>query len=451
MADEHLRLCFGARFKMSTIVRWHRTFVSWQKTPSGRTCRDPVLHHGMAMMTDVQSRGWVPPVWLLGLCNLPLGITGAVMLMTAPQLLAANGVPEPQIASITAIALLPGFCSFLVAPLLDWRFSRRSYAILLAVVAATMQFVALMFIRNLEALTLFLFAGFFAVQLNVAAIGGWFATITRVEDKGALGAWLNVGNGVGFGVTSIVAIFLLRDLPYAVGAAILSLLVLLPVPVLIAMQGVPADDKLASESFRAFFRDILALLRNRAVLWALLLFAMPAASFALTNTLGGIGHEFHASERLVGVIGGVGVTLAGVAGALMIAPALRRSSPLTIYLLVGGTGALFTLLLIALPLTPAVFALAIIGENLFQSAAFTVQNTIILRTIGEDNPLAATQFAILVAAVSLPISYMQAIDGQAYGYGGVAGSFLADGVLTMAACALLALALGFARKRGLTA
>jgi PAT family beta-lactamase induction signal transducer AmpG len=402
-------------------------------------------------MTDAQSKGWIPPVWLLGLCNSPLGIAGGVMLMTVPQLLAANGVPEPQIASITAIALLPGFCSFLAAPLLDWRFSRRSYAILFAVIAALMQFAALMYIRNLELLTIFLIAGYFSVQFNVSATGGWFATITSIENKGALGAWLNVGNGVGFGVSSIVAIFLLRDLPYAAGAAILSISILLPLPVLIAMKSLPADSKLASESFRAFFHDVFALLKNRAVLWALLLFAMPAASFALTNTLGGIGHEFHASERLVGVIGGLGVTVAGVVGALSIAPILRRSSPLTIYLLVGGAGALFTLSMIVLPLTPAVFALAIIGENFFQSAAFTVQNTIILRTIGEDNPLAATQFAILLAAISLPISYMQAIDGQAYGYGGVAGSFMADGILTLAACALLALALGLARKRGLVA
>ncbi len=42
------------------------------------------------MTTDVQSQGWIPPVWLLGLCNLPLGIVGGVMLMTAPQILAAN-------------------------------------------------------------------------------------------------------------------------------------------------------------------------------------------------------------------------------------------------------------------------------------------------------------------------------------------------------------------------
>ncbi|HEY2069999.1 MAG TPA: MFS transporter [Rhizomicrobium sp.] len=400
---------------------------------------------------DARSKGWVPPIWLLGLCNLPLGLYGAVMLMTLPQILAANAVPEPRIASITAIGLLPGFCSFLVAPLLDWRFSRRTYAIAFTVIAAVLQFAALMFVRNLEVLTVCLFVGMFAVQLNVAAIGGWFATLTPVEKKGSLGAWLNVGNGLGFGVTAIIAIFLLRDLPYAVGAVILSLLLLLPVPVLFAMASLPADRKLAGESFRSFFRDIVDLVRRPAVFWTLLLFIMPAASFALTNTLGGIGHDFHASEKLVGLIGGVGVTIAGVVGALMVEPVLRRRSPLTIYLWVGVLGAAFTLSLIALPLTPLVFSLAVLGENLAQSSAFTVQNTITLRTIGEDNPLAATQFAFLTSATALPISYMQALDGQAYGYGAAAGSFLADGALTLCACIILAIALRIARGRGVAA
>ncbi|HEY1836861.1 MAG TPA: hypothetical protein VGG36_04340 [Rhizomicrobium sp.] len=393
------------------------------------------------------SKGWIPPIWLLGFCNAPLGIFGAVMVMTVPQVLAANGVSEPRIAAIVAIALIPGFSSFLVSPVLDWRFSRRTYAIALTVLAALFQFAALLFVRNLAMLTALLFAAFFMVQLGVAAGGGWFATITRTEDKGALGGWLNAGSVGAFGITAIIAIFLLRDLPFVAGAAFLSTLVLLPVPVMVAMTGLPADSKLASESFRAFFRELLALLRNRSVLWALLFFVMPVGSFALTNTVGGIGHLFGASEHLVGVIGGVGASVAGVFGALAIVPVLRRHSPLTIYALVGGVGAAFTLLLCALPLRPEVFALAVLGENMFQSASFTVSTTIILRTIGEDNPLAATQCAVLFAAISLPISYMQALDGQGFSYGGVVGTFLTDGVLTLAACVLLGLLLRFARGR----
>ena len=70
---------------------------------------------------DVSAGGRRPPVWLLGLCNFPFGAYFAVMLLTVPQMLAASGVPEPKIASVTAIGLIPSFCSFFLSPILDWR------------------------------------------------------------------------------------------------------------------------------------------------------------------------------------------------------------------------------------------------------------------------------------------------------------------------------------------
>src|SRR5439155_22755443 len=54
---------------------------------------------------DVSTGGGRLPVWLLGLCNFPLGAYFAVMLLTVPQMLAANAVPQPTIASVTAIGL----------------------------------------------------------------------------------------------------------------------------------------------------------------------------------------------------------------------------------------------------------------------------------------------------------------------------------------------------------
>jgi hypothetical protein len=46
------------------------------------------------------------PVWLLGSYNFPLEAYFAVMLLTMPRLLAANDVPEQQIAGITAVGFV---------------------------------------------------------------------------------------------------------------------------------------------------------------------------------------------------------------------------------------------------------------------------------------------------------------------------------------------------------
>jgi len=106
----------------------------------------------------------------------------------------------------------------------------------------------------------------------------------------------------------------------------------------------------------------------------------------------------------------------------------------------------FTASLLLMPHTPATFGLAMVGENVFQSLSFTGAVAICFETIGRDNPLAATQFGLLSGATVLPIVYMQMIDGRAYGWHGVAGTYVADAGIGLVACALLGALLLYARR-----
>jgi MFS transporter, PAT family, beta-lactamase induction signal transducer AmpG len=391
----------------------------------------------MAKATDETRR--MPPVWLMGAGYLPLAVFGSVMLITTPQLLAAIHTPEPQIASVTAIALTPGFLSIPLSPILDWRLSRRTYAIGLAVIGALCAFAALMSLHHIVWLTALLFAGNMAISLCCNAVGGWFGNLTRTEDKAALGAWFTVANIGGGGLAVAGSIFLVRHLPHGIGEAVVGLLVLIALPLFILTPCPPADRRLASEGFRDFARDVLALLRKPEVWWILTLFMLPSASFALTNTLGGFGRDFAISEQMVGLIGGAGVAVAGVFGSLTVPMLARRIRPVNLYLWIGGGGALFTLALTLAQHSPLTFGVAMLGENVFQAAAFSAANLIALRAVGHDNPLAATQFGLLIGASIVPLSYMQMIDGNAYALGGVNGSFLADALLSGLVCLLLGL------------
>ncbi len=55
-----------------------------------------------------------------------------------------------------------------------------------------------------------------------------------------------------------------------------------------------------------------------------------------------------------------------------------------------------------------------LGDNLFQPLGFAVSNVIALNSLGEDNPLAATQFGLLFASSAVPLTYMQLIDGAVF-------------------------------------
>lgn len=374
---------------------------------------------------------------IMGLANLPFGLYGGAALLTAPQLLAARGVPQPTIAAITAAAMIPTFSGFLLAPILDVHFNRRSYTIAFGLLTATFAVLAFVSIGQLGRFTALLVTGFLTANLFYNALGGWLGDIVAKGDEGKLGASFTIGNVAGFGAGAISFITLMRWLPAPLGALAVGCLIALPVLLCLFIPPSQTVRRGVQESFASLFLEIGELVRRPAVLRTLFMFGLPAASFALTNSFGGLGARFGASENFVAVMAGTGVTVAAILSSMMVPLILKRVPPRPLYLAIGGIGALFTLSLIVLPRTPIVFAIALIGENVFQAAAFAVESTIVFRSIGENNPLAATQFALLQAATALPITYMQAVDGQAFGRGGMSGMLLADAGLSLVACALL--------------
>ena len=378
------------------------------------------------------------PVWLLGFANLPFGIGAGVALILTPQVLASRHVPEPRIADITTLALVASTLFFLVAPVLDVWFGRRTYAIALSILAAILIFGSVLNLDNLDTLGIWLLLASLATQLNFAAIGGWFGSVIPKEEDAALGAWMTVANVVGGGGAAMLGIFLIRATPIWVAALTLGALSLLPLVILAVVQPPTEERRRLTESFGQFGRELAALARNGKVLRLIVLFALPCASFALTNTLGGLGADYHASEQLVAAVFGVGIGAAGVAGSLAVPLLARRADPRWVYIGVGATGAALTLVNLVLPHTAAVFIWAAITQNLWQAAALALVSVIALESIGKDNPLAATQFALLTAASVAPITYMQWIDGHAYGAGKLTAMYLADGGLGVLACVAMA-------------
>src|SRR5215469_10371233 len=368
-------------------------------------------------------------VWLMGLTNSAYGFAYAVVLVTVPQLLAARGVAEPVIASLTALAVAATMATFAVAPVLDTLVSRRAWSVALVLVMP-MASPMLAPVLAIDAL---------AISLFSAAIGGWLGAALPKSCDETIGTWFAIGNAVGFGLGAICQYWLMTHLPFGLGAAVVAGATLVPLAILPLIPAPDADRRAVHESFANLRRDVVQLVRQPLVLRIILMFVLPCAAFTLTNAFGGIGRDFHASDSLVDVANGIGATLIGFIASLAARLLLKRLPAPLMYLAIGSLGAAFTLSLLALPRTPATYVLAVLGENAAQSFAQVSQNTIIFRSIRRGSRLASSQFGMLSTAFIIPYVYMQMLDG--YGYklaGGVAGSFLMDALVSLAACALLA-------------
>jgi PAT family beta-lactamase induction signal transducer AmpG len=379
-------------------------------------------------------------VWLMGFTNSAYGFAWAVILVTIPQLLAARGVGEPAIAGVTGLATAVALGTFVLAPVLDTLVSRRAWAIGLALAGAALTFLALAMPKDSPLLAPVLAIDGLVIGLYNAAIGGWLGAGLPKSCDATIGTWFTIGNSFGFGLGAVSQFWLMTHLPVAAGAAVCAAAVLAPLAILTIFPAPDAGRKGMRESFGHLARDVAQLARRPQVLRILLMFALPCAAFTLTNAFGGIGRDFHTSDALVDVANGVGATLIGLVASLAARQLLRRIPAPLAYLGTGGLGAAFTLSLLALPRTPATYMLAVIGENAAQSVAQVSQNAIVFRSIQQGSPLASSQFGLLGAAAMLPYAYMQSLDG--YGYklaGSVAGSFMMDAFVSLAACALIAI------------
>ena len=398
-------------------------------------------------MSCTQSRPSAP-VWMMGLTNALFGMYGGILVISVPQLLSARHVPESIIAAMTAVMISPGFWTFLVSPLLDVRFSRRWYSVVTAAVAAALLSLALLNLEHLALVEGLLVAGFFFANLYQSALGGWLASITSAAEKKTLSVWVTIANISGGGAMAMATGEVVQRLSPTAAALLLGVVVLLPTAVFPWMPAPGPDRRLARESFPQFFGEVLSIVKRREVLIAIVLFIAPASTFSLVNLLGGLGGDFHASTHFVGLVGGGGVLLGGILGCLIF-PLIDRLLPLRyLYLAVGMVGALFTLTLIALPRTPTTFAVALIGENVFQSAAIVASTAIAFETVGRVNPLAATTYCLMISAFNIANTYMLIVDGWGYAWRGVAGSYATDAFVSLAASLLLAaLLVSLSRRR----
>ncbi|HEY2808937.1 MAG TPA: MFS transporter [Steroidobacteraceae bacterium] len=387
------------------------------------------------------------PLWLMGMTNASFGMYGGVLVISVPELLNARGVPEATISAMTAVTISPGMWSVIASPMLDVRFSRRWYSTVTAVVAAVLLSLGLLCLDDVVLAGILLVTGFFAANLYQSALGGWLSSIIEPEERGALSVWVSIANISGGGAMAVIAGEVMQRYSPVAAVVALGAVLLLPVGVFPWMPAPGPDRRLAAESFRLFFAEVAGVVRRPQVLLVLAMFVSPASSFALVNLLGGLGSDFRASAHFVGAVGGAGVLLAGIAGCLIF-PFINRLLPLRyLYLTIGVVGALFTLALLLLPRTPLAFATALIGENVFQSAAITTSIAIAFETIGHRNPLAATTFSVIVSVLNIPNTYMVLVDGRSYAWLGVDGSFLVDAGASLAACGLLTLLLRYLSMR----
>jgi PAT family beta-lactamase induction signal transducer AmpG len=128
----------------------------------------------------------IPPLWILSLPVLPFGLMFGFTVVTLPQMLAAQGVPGGHIAEAVAVITSPTFWGFLLGPILDVRFRRRTYATVFALIAALAVAFTSLYHSNLLLVEAAMLTGFFAtVSTALRSAAGPAPSSVKIRTAGS--------------------------------------------------------------------------------------------------------------------------------------------------------------------------------------------------------------------------------------------------------------------------
>lgn len=169
--------------------------------------------------------------WLFSLLILPLGIVVVGFNFTAfPLLLAQAGVPVDRIASISSIINLPGVIGFLFAPVVDIKFRRRTWLVLVELWHRPFRLPVFSANRlsHLILMTALILAGGLVTFLVGAACGGLIVKTLSESAQSKAAAWIMAGQLGGGPLGAALILWLAARVPIATVGLCTAALVALP-------------------------------------------------------------------------------------------------------------------------------------------------------------------------------------------------------------------------------
>lgn len=376
----------------------------------------------------------MPPSWIVGMAVLPFGLVVGFAITALPFLLTRSGVSVDRVATVSAAVMSPTFWGFLLNPLLDTGFSRKTYCLITIAISAVCVGLAIWSLSagRLGPMAALLLIAVLAMVLYGSASGGWTSDFVPESRRGAVAGWTNVANLGGGALGSLVVMSLAARISLGWLGLGLTFAILLSSLCLLAFPEARPSSFTLKQVFSDAMKATWEACRRRECLTGFALFLAPAGAVAAINLFSGLGRDFHTSEATVIAVTGGGCALSASAGSLLGGVLSSRLPRGYVYLAGGMAAGLSSLTLALIPHTRASFIWGVLLYNGIAGIIYAAFTSLGLQLVGHKNPVASTQLGLFAAATNGAIVYMTWADGQGYKHFGVRGLLAVDGAAALA-------------------
>ena len=375
-----------------------------------------------------EPRPWPTP-WLFSLLILPLGIVVVGFNFTAlPLLLAQTGVPVDRIASISSIINLPGVIGFLIAPVVDIKFRRRTW---LAIATFGTALSACLYFpvigaSHLILMTALIFAGGLITFLVAAACGGLIVKTLSESAQSKAAAWIMAGQLGGGALGAALILWLAARVPIAIVGLFIAALVALPgLLAFIVPEPLPEPSAWFHGRLAQIGKELWSVVRSPERRWGTLLLLAPGGTGAAQSLLPAVASHYGVGTSGVmwmnGIGGGVMLALGCLSGALIPGDWDRRLT----YAAAGMTNALAAIVLLAAN-RPSIYLAGTAFYLVTEGLCWARSTALMVEIVGVETRDASTLYSVLNAIVTIPLLYMIKLDGFGFSKFGTHGLLWMD-------------------------
>jgi MFS family permease len=378
----------------------------------------------------------------------PFGIASGYLSVTLAYLLVHHGVTVQEIATLSAIALVPQTWKFLWAPIVDTTLTRKSWYIIGALTTAV-TIAATGFVpagrHTLSLITLLVLASSLASTFVGMATEAFAAHTSRAEQKGQVGGWIQAGNQGTYGLGGGGALWIAQHTGFEWLASLsLGLLCVGCCLALFWVSDVPERRGAAPylTSLVDLVKDLWAVARSRTGYLAILILFIPVGTGAAQSLWSAVAGDWHASADTValvtGVLSGIVAMIACIVGGYVCDLMDRKAA----YALFGIVLAVCAVAMGLAPRTPSMFVIFTLLYAFVLGICYSAFSAVTLEAIGRG--AAATKYNLLASLSNFPIQYMTVVDGWAqtkYGSGGMLYVEAAIGIAAVGFFGVVVLAL----------
>jgi MFS transporter, PAT family, beta-lactamase induction signal transducer AmpG len=364
--------------------------------------------------------------WQFGVASIPYGAFNGFIAVGLPYLLRRHGLSVQRIASISSIVQTPAIWFFLWAPIVDLKFRRRTWIVVLSAGTALCAGLAIGGAAStLPGFTALLLAASVLNQPISSAVGGLIAATVPNERRGITGGWSQTGILTGGVAAGGAVVWLVGVGSPTMTAVVLAFIIAVPASIALWLREPKPNASRLGEQMAFIGKDLARTLERKDVWIGLAFFLSPIGASALIDLFTAVAPDFRASNNAVLIVVGVAGVLTPL-GAIAGGVASDRFNRWRTYAAAGLLSALAaSAILVARP-TEWTYIWGAAGYAFAAGFAYAAFMALALELVGSNAAGSGTRFTLFMAAVNVPVVYMVRLDGFGHAHAGLRGMLGAD-------------------------